>query len=143
MYSCPDCRASFDTLEGAAMHYVNKETGHTELASKMEVKDAIRGESESSTESTDSDSAGDRQTAPFGDPESGDPAPDPDPDPEPESDPTVDLEPGQKVWVRNDARQVGRLEAESGDVLDPTRGVLIEADGTEWPVVDAPEGHNE
>jgi hypothetical protein len=141
MFDCPDCRASFDSLEGAAMHYLNKETGHTEFQSKRAVKDAIRGESESSTESTDGVSAGDRQTPPFGNPESGDP--DPEPESESKSDPTVDLEPGQKVWVRNDARQIGRLEAESGDVLDPTRGVLVEADGTKWEVAAEPEGHNE
>lgn len=62
MYSCPECGDSFVSLEGVAMHYVNKEDGdHEKYESKYRVKRAVE-ENRDSLTFDPSDSSGDSQT---------------------------------------------------------------------------------
>lgn len=150
VFRCPECREDFETLQGATMHYYNSNKGHSKLSTINEIKAVIRGDtgddSDDSGEHGSDDLDGERRTAPFGEPESGpgtEPGPGREPEPEPTDSGIMELNPGQKVWVMQNGN-VGRLEAEAGDYIDVTRGVLVESDGSsEWVITTEPEGFNE
>lgn len=69
MFDCPECGGSFGTLEGATMHYVNKEDGyHEDYPDKFRCKVAIdeynNGETnETVPEDSPGDSPGDSPEA--------------------------------------------------------------------------------